>query len=147
MTARRANEHLHARPPRHRLLTTSVPQLLPPAAPPEPKNRSLRKLTRSRAFPQGFDADHPEIALLRLRNYTLGRPLDEAEVTAADFLDRVARLLKCIKPFVSLRFSFFFSCEDPSSAASLGGFVVRAKLYFVPAVALGCGLPRCMRRS
>jgi len=51
---------------------------------------------------QGYDADRPDIDLLRLRNYTIGRKLDEAEVVGPHGLDRIAELLSCMKPFVSL---------------------------------------------
>ena len=50
---------------------------------------------------QGYDADHADIDLLRLRNYTVGRKLTDEEVVAPDSLDRIAHLLTCMKPFVS----------------------------------------------
>lgn len=51
-------------------------------------------------FEQGFDADHPDIDLLRLRNFTIGRKLTQEELTN-DGLERVADLFACMKPFVS----------------------------------------------
>lgn len=50
---------------------------------------------------QGYDADHADIELLRLRNYTIGRKLTEAEVTGPDSLQRIGDLLTAMKPFVS----------------------------------------------
>ncbi len=59
---------------------------------------------------QGFDADHPDIDLLRLRNYTIGRSLSEQELLGAGGFERVAELFGAMKPFVSYRcFSFFQS--------------------------------------
>lgn len=53
------------------------------------------------SLPQGFDANHPDIELLRLRNYTIGRKLTESEVTAPGGLETIAGLLTALKPFVS----------------------------------------------
>lgn len=52
---------------------------------------------------QGFDADHPDIDLLRLRNYTIGRSLSEQELLGAGGFERVAELFGAMKPFVSSR--------------------------------------------
>lgn len=60
--------------------------------------------TDQNVIQQGYDADHPDIDLLRLRNYTIGRKLTEAEVVGDGGLDRIAELLGCMKPFVSLPF-------------------------------------------
>lgn len=53
------------------------------------------------SYSQGYDADHPDIDLLRLRNYTIGRKLSQDEVVGEGGLDRVAELLTCLQPFVS----------------------------------------------
>lgn len=47
--------------------------------------------------PKGFDSDHKDIDLLRLKNFTLGRKLKDEEVN----LDRISELLACLRPFVS----------------------------------------------
>ncbi len=51
---------------------------------------------------QGYDADHPNIELLRLRNYTTGRKLTEEEVVGPNSLDRITSLFSAMKPFVSV---------------------------------------------
>lgn len=53
-------------------------------------------------FPsQGYDKDHPDIALLRLRNFTLGRKLSDEEVVAPDFAEKLKDLMGVLHPFVS----------------------------------------------
>lgn len=51
--------------------------------------------------PRDYAADHADIALLRLRNFTVGRKLKDAEVAGKGGLDRVVELLGCLVPFVS----------------------------------------------
>ncbi|KAF2149602.1 hypothetical protein K461DRAFT_231011 [Myriangium duriaei CBS 260.36] len=51
--------------------------------------------------PQGYDKDHPDIALLRLRNFTIGRKLNDDEVSSTGFMERVLELASVMKPFVS----------------------------------------------
>ena len=50
---------------------------------------------------QGFDAEHKDIDLLRLRNYTIGRKLADEEVTDPKALERIAHLVSCMLPLVS----------------------------------------------
>jgi len=50
---------------------------------------------------KGFAADHAEISLLRLRNYTIGRKLTNEEVLGPEGLARVADLFSTMHPFVS----------------------------------------------
>lgn len=49
---------------------------------------------------QGYDLENPNIALLRLRNYTIGRKLKDDEVTGPDALKRIAELIGTMTPFV-----------------------------------------------
>lgn len=51
---------------------------------------------------QGYDANHPDIDLMRLRNYTIGASLTEGELLDGGF-ERVSELLGSLKPFVSWR--------------------------------------------
>jgi len=51
--------------------------------------------------PRDYAADHADIALLRLRNFTVGRKLKDEEVVGKGGLDRVVELLGCLVPFVS----------------------------------------------
>lgn len=55
-----------------------------------------------RLFSQGYDADHRDIDLLRLKNYTVGCKLTDEEVTGKGGLERISTLLTCMKPFVGL---------------------------------------------
>lgn len=50
---------------------------------------------------KGYDADHPNIDLLRLKNFTMGKKLEDKDITSADFLNRVASLVETMVPFVS----------------------------------------------
>jgi Conserved hypothetical protein (DUF2461) len=50
---------------------------------------------------QGYQADHPNIELLRLKNFTIGRKLDDEEITGPGFLGRIAGLVGTMAPFVS----------------------------------------------
>lgn len=50
---------------------------------------------------QGYEADHVDIKLLRLKNFTLGRKLEDSEITGADSLRRIADLIGSMVPFVS----------------------------------------------
>lgn len=50
---------------------------------------------------QGYAADHKDIELLRLRNFTLGTKLRDDEVVGAKGLERIAGLIETMVPFVS----------------------------------------------
>lgn len=65
----------------------------------------LRRVTMDADIPQGYDAGHADIDLLRLRNYTIGRKLTDKELLGTGGMDRIADLLSCMKPFVSRSFS------------------------------------------
>ncbi|KAF2839818.1 hypothetical protein M501DRAFT_917038, partial [Patellaria atrata CBS 101060] len=51
--------------------------------------------------PQGYDADHKDIELLRLRSFTIGRKLGDDEVLGAKGFARMAHLLSCLVPFIT----------------------------------------------
>jgi hypothetical protein len=51
---------------------------------------------------QGYDHDHKDIELLRLRNFTMGRKLADDEVVGIGGLERVSELVASMVPFVSL---------------------------------------------
>ena len=50
---------------------------------------------------QDYAEDHPDIALLRLRNFTIGRKLKDEEVLGPGGLTRIVDLLGTLTPFVS----------------------------------------------
>ena len=59
--------------------------------------------------PRDYDADHQDIALLRLRNFTIGRKLKDDEVVAKGGMERVVELMGCLVPFVRAPFSVISS--------------------------------------
>ncbi|KAF1997957.1 hypothetical protein P154DRAFT_524496 [Amniculicola lignicola CBS 123094] len=67
-------------------------------------NLSMNKSTALKKHPKGYDADHSDIELLRLRNFTLGTKLPDEEVVGAKGLARIAELVACMLPFVSRSF-------------------------------------------
>lgn len=52
-------------------------------------------------FLQGYEADNANILLLRLRSFTIGRPISDKEMLAPDAQDRIAALVGVMEPFVS----------------------------------------------
>jgi hypothetical protein len=50
---------------------------------------------------QGYDADNPNIELLRLRNFTIGKKISDEEVTSASGLETIVDLIGTMTPFVS----------------------------------------------
>jgi Conserved hypothetical protein (DUF2461) len=50
---------------------------------------------------QGYDANNPNIELLRLKNFTIGKKLQDKEVVAPGGLDKIAGLVGTMAPFVS----------------------------------------------
>ncbi|KAL1589892.1 hypothetical protein WHR41_01292 [Cladosporium halotolerans] len=71
--------------------------------------------------PKGFDADHPDIDLLRLRNYTIGRSLSEQELLGAGGFERVAELFGAMKPFITYLNSVVMPDEEEESDGSEDG--------------------------
>jgi hypothetical protein len=59
--------------------------------------------------------------LLRLRNFTIGRKLEDSEITSEDSLENIANLVESMVPFVScpkpfLRTPLLHSLKLPSAA-------------------------------
>lgn len=50
---------------------------------------------------QGYDADNPNIDLLRLRNFTIGKKISDEEVISPNGLDTIVDLICAMTPFVS----------------------------------------------
>jgi hypothetical protein len=63
---------------------------------------------------QGYEADNPNIDLLRLRNYTIGKKLKDDEVVGSGGLDRIAELIGILTPFVSYLNSVVMPDEEAS---------------------------------
>ncbi|MCJ1335795.1 hypothetical protein MMC09_001069 [Bachmanniomyces sp. S44760] len=51
--------------------------------------------------PKGYDAEHPNIDLLRLRNFTMGRKLKDDEVVGPKGLPRILELIGALTPFIT----------------------------------------------
>ncbi|KAG9659213.1 hypothetical protein KCU76_g19787, partial [Aureobasidium melanogenum] len=49
----------------------------------------------------GYDSGHPDIDLLRLRRFTVGTKLTDAEILDAQVLRRIADLFSALHPFVA----------------------------------------------
>jgi hypothetical protein len=50
---------------------------------------------------KGYEADHKDIKLLRLRNFTISRKIGDSEITSADSLQMISNLIGSMFPFVS----------------------------------------------
>jgi uncharacterized protein (DUF2461 family) len=57
--------------------------------------------------PKGFIPDHRDMQLLKLRNFTVGKKVDEAVFTSASGQEEVARIVRAMVGFVSLPRAFF----------------------------------------
>ena len=64
---------------------------------------------------KGYEADNPNIDLLRLRNYTIGHKLKDDEVLGTGGLGRIAQLIGILMPFVLYLNSVIMPDEDASS--------------------------------
>ncbi|KAL6245237.1 hypothetical protein RBB50_008012 [Rhinocladiella similis] len=51
--------------------------------------------------PKGFEADHPDIELLRLRNFTLGKSIPDEKITGEQGLQTILDLIGVLEPFVT----------------------------------------------
>ncbi|KAM0722506.1 hypothetical protein Q7P37_001947 [Cladosporium fusiforme] len=87
-----------------------------PGACPPLTARSFASIRAVDAIQDGYDADHSDIDLLRLRNYTIGRSLSEDEVVGAGGLDRVSELLGFLKPFITYLNSVVMPDEPESES-------------------------------
>lgn len=62
----------------------------------------MTALTMSLSFPlQGYDLDNENIQLLRLRGFTIGKPLSDEDLQSTGAQDRIAALIGIMEPFVS----------------------------------------------
>ncbi|KAF1991584.1 hypothetical protein K402DRAFT_128506 [Aulographum hederae CBS 113979] len=91
----------------------------------------LNKESALKTKPKGYDADHRDIDLLRLKSFTMLRKLEESEVTSPRGLDRIAELVGHLVPFVSN--------SSSKSGTPLSGHRIRAPI--VPMSASGQMLP------
>ena len=64
---------------------------------------------------QGYEHDHKDIDLMRLRSFTVGRKLTDEEVVGPNGLNRITELIHSMVPFVSA-----FSLVATSGRVMLG---------------------------
>ena len=55
---------------------------------------------------QGYEADNPNIELLRLRSFTMGRKLTDDQVMGPRGLETIMETITAMTPFVGLALSF-----------------------------------------
>ena len=65
--------------------------------------------------PKGYEKDNPNIDLLKLRNFTIGKKLRDEEVLGAGGLGRIAGLIGILTPFVSYLNGVVMPDQEPSS--------------------------------
>ncbi len=51
-----------------------------------------------KTVPRGYDKDHPDADLLRLKAFTVFRPLRDAELTKKNFLSQASKMMRAMKP-------------------------------------------------
>ncbi|OQD94619.1 hypothetical protein PENSOL_c025G00754 [Penicillium solitum] len=51
--------------------------------------------------PKGYEADNKNIKLLRLRSFTIGKPIPDDELTGDDAQEKIATLVGAMEPFVT----------------------------------------------
>lgn len=75
---------------------------------------------------QGYEADNANIKLLRLRSFTIGRPIADEDLTGDDAQETVTSLIEIMEPFVSIaRFSpSRLALFSPSELAALAVLAV-----------------------
>jgi uncharacterized protein (TIGR02453 family) len=52
-----------------------------------------------KTYPRGFDPDHPDIDLLRMKTFTVSRSFTDKEVLSADFAKEISKGYKAMRPF------------------------------------------------
>ncbi|KAJ4381239.1 hypothetical protein N0V86_003588 [Didymella sp. IMI 355093] len=77
--------------------------------------------TALKRHPKDFSMDHKDIDLLRLRSFTLGKKLSDADVVGPKGMDRIAEFITCIEPFITYLNSVVMPDEESSSSSSSDG--------------------------
>ncbi|KAJ3305415.1 hypothetical protein HDV03_001509 [Kappamyces sp. JEL0829] len=63
-------------------------------------DRLLSTEHKLKTRPKGFPKDHPNLDLLKLKSFTIGKKFSDAEVLSDSFNDRLARTIEAFQPFV-----------------------------------------------
>ncbi len=74
---------------------------------------------RELAYPQGFHPEHRNIELLKLRNYTVGKKIDDSALTSDNAQDQVMAVITPLVEFVGSPPSPYHVPERLSSRALL----------------------------
>ncbi|KAJ6262109.1 hypothetical protein Dda_2914 [Drechslerella dactyloides] len=51
--------------------------------------------------PKGYDKEHPDIELLRLKSYTVGKRITDAEILLPNAMEQLVEIIRTLEPFVS----------------------------------------------
>ena len=70
--------------------------------------------------PKGYDADNPNIELLRLRSFTMGKRLADNEILSTKGAEIILELLQAMTPFVTYLNSVVMP-DDDASSSEIGG--------------------------
>ncbi|KAL2432810.1 hypothetical protein ABEF94_014172 [Exophiala dermatitidis] len=70
--------------------------------------------------PKGYEADNPNIELLRLRNFTLGKPIPDEVVVSEQGSQKIVELIGVMVPFVTYLNSVVMPDEDDEDESSSG---------------------------
>ena len=71
---------------------------------------------RNRTKPKGYEANNPNIELLKLKNFTIGKRLKDEEVVDTKFIETVSNVIVTMAPFVTYLNSVVMPDEDASSS-------------------------------
>ncbi|USP81083.1 hypothetical protein yc1106_08357 [Curvularia clavata] len=78
---------------------------------------SMNQSNALKRNPKGYDHDHQDIELLRLRNFTIGRKIEDKEIVGSGGLGRVAELVLAMAPFITYLNSVVMPDEDTSGSS------------------------------
>ncbi|KNG50287.1 hypothetical protein TW65_03207 [Stemphylium lycopersici] len=78
---------------------------------------SMNQSNALKRNPKGYDHDHKDIELLRLRNFTVGRKVHDNEVVGTGGLERVAELVLAMVPFITYLNGVVMPDEDSSGSS------------------------------
>ena len=67
--------------------------------------------------PRDYDANHQDIELLRLKNFTIGRKIADDEVVSPETINRFSKLFSTLVPFISYLNSVVMPDEGTGSSA------------------------------
>ncbi|KAH6870293.1 hypothetical protein BKA58DRAFT_384758 [Alternaria rosae] len=78
---------------------------------------SMNQSNALKRNPKGYDHDHKDIELMRLRNFTMGRKLADDEIVGPGGLERVGELIASLVPFITYLNSVAMPDDDTSDSS------------------------------